>query len=56
MRLTWRERDGPSLKAPVGKGFGSRLIERASVYELGGNAELDYAPSGLVCTITFPVP
>jgi PAS domain S-box-containing protein len=56
VRLTWRERDGPSLKAPVGKGFGSRLIERASVYELGGNAELDYAPSGLVCTITFPVP
>jgi two-component sensor histidine kinase len=25
VRLTWRECDGPPVKTPVGKGFGSRL-------------------------------
>jgi two-component sensor histidine kinase len=38
------------------KGFGSRLIERGLTRELAGEVILDYRPSGLSCTISFPLP
>jgi hypothetical protein len=31
------------------------MIERAAIYELNGEAELDYAPEGLTCRIAFPL-
>jgi PAS domain S-box-containing protein len=49
--LGWRESDGPPVKAPERRGFGSRLIERSLAGDLGGEARLDFAPTGLVCTI-----
>jgi two-component system CheB/CheR fusion protein len=55
IRLLWQERRGPRTKAPREKGFGTRLIERASAYELEGQVELDYAPGGLRCEVIFPV-
>jgi len=35
---------------------GTRMIERALAAELHGNATLDFAPDGLVCTIDAPMP
>jgi two-component system CheB/CheR fusion protein len=55
VRLRWQERHGPAVAAPGEKGFGTRLIERACAYELEGEVELDYAPSGLSCELVFPV-
>ena len=55
VRLRWQERHGPSVAPPAEKRFGTRLIERASSYELDGTAELDYASGGLSCELDFPL-
>jgi PAS domain S-box-containing protein len=55
LRLTWREKDGPETRAPARKGFGLRMIERGLAAELGGDVRLDFAPTGLVCTIDAPL-
>jgi CheY-like chemotaxis protein len=48
--------DGPSVRPPTRRGFGSQLIEIIAQHELGGKIELSYAPSGLICRIGFPLP
>jgi PAS domain S-box-containing protein len=45
LRLTWLEQDGPPVKHPSRKGFGSLLIERT--FE---RARMRYWPHGLACT------
>jgi two-component sensor histidine kinase len=55
LSLEWRESDGPAVKAPERRGFGSTLIERAVSYELGGSARLDYTAKGARCRIEFPL-
>jgi PAS domain S-box-containing protein len=54
-RLVWRERGGPPVATPTRMGFGSRLIQRGLTAELKGQVDMDYAPEGLVCTITAPL-
>jgi PAS domain S-box-containing protein len=54
--LHWREKDGPSVKPPTRKGFGSRVIEQGLAHELDGKVKLDYLPEGIVCTIDVPAP
>jgi two-component sensor histidine kinase len=54
MDLTWREAGGPPVNAPGAKGFGSRLLASLSG-ELGGPAEIDYAPGGLTCRLKAPL-
>jgi two-component sensor histidine kinase len=56
LRLIWTETGGPKVTTPVRKGFGSRLIERGLSLELDGRVQLDFNPSGLVCTIGIPFP
>jgi two-component sensor histidine kinase len=51
LRLEWRERGGPEVKAPVTRGFGLRMIERALAADLAGAVELDFGRGGLVCRI-----
>jgi two-component system CheB/CheR fusion protein len=55
VRLRWQERHGPAVEPPAVRGFGTRLIERACEYELEGEVELNYAPSGLSCELVFPI-
>lgn len=55
MRLQWRERHGPLVKPPEKQGFGTRMLERTCLHELGGEVEFDYAPEGLTCGIEFPL-
>lgn len=52
--LDWVERDGPLVVEPTRRGFGSTIIERSIPYDLGGTAEVAYAPSGF--TAHFRVP
>jgi two-component system CheB/CheR fusion protein len=56
LRLRWTETGGPPVEETEHKGFGSVLIERGLSLELDGKAELDFDPSGLVCTIEIPLP
>jgi PAS domain S-box-containing protein len=51
LRLQWKERDGPPVRRPEKRGFGSRLIERALEADLGGRARLHFEPDGLCCVI-----
>ena len=52
LALGWRERGGPPVQPPTRRGFGSRLLEKGLVRELGGQACLDYAADGVICEIT----
>ena len=54
--LCWREKDGPPVLPPSGKGFGSWVLERGLAHELEGSVTLDYRPDGVVCTIDIPLP
>lgn len=55
LRFEWRETGGPLVEAPARRGFGSRLIEQSLAAEFGGVVAVDYAPTGLVCTIDAPL-
>ena len=54
-RWQWRESGGPPVAQPERTGFGSRMIERALALQLSGTVAVDYAPSGVVCTIDAPL-
>ena len=53
--LRWSEAGGPPVVAPGRRGFGSRLIERSLAQDLGGQVEIAFASSGVVCTVDAPV-
>lgn len=54
LTLRWRESGGPPVKAPGGKGFGSRLIEQSITRTLRGTVRKDWAPTGLIATLNVP--
>jgi PAS domain S-box-containing protein len=54
LSLRWSEGGGPLVAPPQQRGFGSRLIERALSSELGSEASLQFAPAGVVCTVSMP--
>lgn len=55
IRLTWTEAEGPPVDPPARMGFGRIMLERLVPRALGGEARLDFAPSGLVWTLTVPL-
>jgi two-component sensor histidine kinase len=55
LAVSWKELDGPRVKRPLSSGFGTRLIERGAMRELGGSAKLVYESDGLKCLMTIPV-
>lgn len=54
IHLTWQERGGPPVPDGARRGFGTKLIEQACDYELGGSLELRFSPEGLTAEIAFP--
>jgi PAS domain S-box-containing protein len=52
--ISWTERDGPPVSAPVRRGFGTKVIEAMAEHNVGGVVELDYAPSGVTWRLTCP--
>lgn len=54
--LVWRENGGPPVSRPERRGFGTRMLEQAFAREVSGTVHLDYAPDGLVCRISAPLP
>lgn len=56
LRLKWTERHGPRVDIPSHKGFGTRLIERILVQDLGGMIRLRFDdPAGVTCVIEAPL-
>ncbi|MBB6225930.1 CheR family methyltransferase [Polymorphobacter multimanifer] len=53
--FVWEERGGPVVSPPASRGFGTRLIERASRFEMGGEAELKFEPEGCTMNLCFSV-
>lgn len=52
--FTWRESNGPQVREPTQRGFGSLLLERSLAYDLDGQTEMEFHPEGVVCRITLP--
>jgi PAS domain S-box-containing protein len=55
LRLTWREHDGPPVRPPARRGFGSALVEQGLRHDLDGTAVMEFRPDGLACELTVPV-
>ncbi|WP_075293277.1 PAS domain-containing sensor histidine kinase [Pararhizobium arenae] len=53
MILEWRERGGPPVVPPARRGTGSKLMERCIERDLGGEFDLIFEPSGVVCRMSF---
>lgn len=53
--VEWLESGGPLVTEPTRKGFGQTVIARSLKYTDAGGAELEYAPTGLICRISIPV-
>ena len=50
--MSWVERNGPPVRPPEHRGFGSTVMESMVKQTLGGEVQLDYAPSGLEWRLT----
>jgi two-component sensor histidine kinase len=55
LHLRWEETEGPPVAPVARRGFGSRLIERTLAQDLDGEARIDFAPAGVVCTVDAPL-
>jgi two-component sensor histidine kinase len=53
--MSWIERNGPPVSQPERRGFGSTVVESMAKRTVGGEVQLDYAPSGLKWALTCPV-
>ncbi len=53
--MEWKESGGPTVSKPTKGGFGQFAIEQSMASTVDGAVSLDFAPSGLVCTIRAPV-
>jgi CheY-like chemotaxis protein len=54
LKLQWKERGGPKVRAPDSRGFGMTLIEQ-TVRVHGGEASMHFAEDGLTCLIDWPI-
>ena len=52
--MSWIERKGPPVRRPERHGFGSTVIDSMAKLSVGGEVELNYAPSGLNWRLTCP--
>jgi two-component sensor histidine kinase len=52
--ISWSEHDGPLVREPVRRSFGTKLIEEALPYESGGRVVLQFPSDGLRCEIELP--
>jgi two-component sensor histidine kinase len=54
LTMSWTERDGPPVRPPERRGFGTIVMETMAERSVGGVVDLDYAPSGLTWRLTCP--
>jgi PAS domain S-box-containing protein len=54
LTFRWEEKNGPPVREPTHRGFGTRLV-RSLASELGGEVRLAYEPSGVTCVVAAPL-
>src|SRR6266480_4694783 len=54
LRMSWTEKNGPAVRAPDRRSFGTRLIETLGK-QLKGEVRLTYEPSGFVYACDMPL-
>ena len=55
LHLRWSESGGPPVEVPARRGFSTRLIERSLAQDLNGQVRIEFAPTGVVCTVDAPL-
>jgi PAS domain S-box-containing protein len=55
LRIHWREHDGPPVKEPQRKGFGTELVHGVTAHQLRGTADIRFHADGLQCIIDVPL-
>jgi PAS domain S-box-containing protein len=53
--LSWVEQNGPPVTKPRRVGFGTQLLQRGIQTELQGDTSIEFAPSGVRCSIEVPL-
>lgn len=53
--LRWVEQGGPEVTPPTRRGFGHVVLERMTASALEGAVDIDFAPAGLVWSLSFPL-
>jgi two-component sensor histidine kinase len=56
LKIVWAETGGPPVEKPVSRGFGTRSVIASIESQLGGRAEFDWRPEGLICCLSVPLP
>jgi len=56
LRLIWQEEGGPPVSEPTTQGFGTRSVLASIESQLGGRADFDWRPEGLLCQLSVPLP
>lgn len=51
LNIVWQEAGGPPVQAPAKIGFGTKIISAGLSRQNGDDAEFDWDPAGLKCTI-----
>ena len=54
-RVRWAESGGPPVAGQRPRGFGTDLIEKIVAHELRHPVDLNFLPTGVVCTLWVPV-
>jgi PAS domain S-box-containing protein len=52
--MSWTESKGPPVSQPKRRGFGSTVVDSMVKQTVNGEVQLDYAPSGVVWSLTCP--
>ncbi|WP_431201872.1 sensor histidine kinase [Bradyrhizobium betae] len=55
LTLTWDETGGPLVGPPKSRGFGTRSLLASVESQLGGQAEFNWRPEGLLCRLAVPL-
>ncbi len=55
LRIEWQERGGPRVEPSDRKGFGTSLIQRGFTDQSGGQAQVEFLPEGVRCTLDCTV-
>ncbi len=50
----WIELNGPEVKPPTRRGYGTRVFSGGIEYQLGGEVTFDWCPDGLRCKLSIP--
>jgi light-regulated signal transduction histidine kinase (bacteriophytochrome)/CheY-like chemotaxis protein len=54
LHLDWSESDGPAVRPPTRRGFGSTIIERSIPHDLQGSARIEYRLAGVRAAFRVP--